>query len=161
MNEHLILAMAEYFAGEPKQVQHLMKVQSFALVIAQEEKADAGTIEVLEAAAAVPDIGIKLAEELYGDSSGKYQEELGPGAAEELLRRLRYPDHVVSRAAWLVGHHHTYTNIDALDYQILVEADFLANFYDEGMSREQIRAAYNDIFKTYTGKKLCHDLYGV
>lgn len=161
MNEHLILAMAEYFAGAPKQVQHFLKVHAFAMVIAQEERADAKTIEVLEAASIIHDIGVKIAEELYGDSCGKYQEELGPGAAEDILSRLRYPEDIVSRAAWLVGHHHTYTDIEALDHQILVEADFLANFYDENMSKEQIRAAYKNIFRTHTGKKLCHDLYEV
>ncbi len=161
MNEHLILAMAEYFAGEPKQVQHLMKVQSFALVIAQEEKLDPKTIEILEAAAAVHDIGIKIAMEIFGECSGALQEELGPGAAEEFLARLRYPEDIVSRVAWLVGHHHSYDNIEAIDHQILVEADFLANFYDENMDKGEIRKVYDSVFKTYTGKKLCHDLYGI
>jgi len=161
MNEHLILAMVEYFAGEPKQVQHFMKVQTFALVIAQEERVDAKTLAVLEAASVVHDIGCKIAMELFGECGGKLQEELGPGAAEEFLRRLHQPEDVVSRAAWLVGHHHTYDNINDLDHQILVEADFLANFHDENMNIEQIRSAYNTIFKTETGKKLCHDMYGV
>ena len=161
MNEHLILAMAEYFAGDPKQVHHFMKVQSFALVIAQEEKADKRICDILEAAAVVHDMGVKVAMELLGESSGKLQEELGPGAAEEFLRRLHIPDDIANRAVWLVGHHHTYDNIVDLDHQILVEADFLANFYDENMSREQILDAYRNIFKTETGKKLCHDLHGV
>lgn len=161
MNEHLILAMAEYFMGDPKQIQHFMKVQTFALVIAQEDRADAKTCQVLEAAAVVHDIGVKVAMEIFGESSGKLQEELGPGAAEEFLRRLHMPEDVVTRAAWLVGHHHTYDNIVDLDHQILVEADFLANFYDENMSRDEMREVCEKIFKTDTGKKLAHDLYGV
>ena len=128
---------------------------------AQEEKADEKTCAVLEAAAVAHDMGVKVAMEIFGESSGQLQEELGPGVAEEFLRRLHCPEDVVQRAAWLVGHHHSYDNIKDLDHQILVEADFLANFYDEKMSTEQIRAAYKEIFKTETGKKLCHDLYGV
>lgn len=161
MNEHLVLAIAEYFAGDPKQVHHLLQVHAFAMVIAQEEKTDKKIQEVLEAASIVHDIGVKVAVEIFGESSGKLQEEFGPGAAEEFLRRLHMPEDVVTRAAWLVGHHHTYDNIVDLDHQILVEADFLANFYDEKMSIEQIRAAYKTVFKTETGKKLCHDMYGV
>lgn len=161
MNEHLILAMAEYFAGDPKQVHHTVQVQTFAMVIAQEEKADENTCKVLEAAAVAHDMGVKVAMELFGECNGKLQEELGPGIAEEFLRRLHCSEDVVQRAAWLVGHHHTYDNIKDLDHQILVEADFLANFYDEKMDIEHIRAAYKNIFKTETGKKLCHDLYGV
>lgn len=161
MNEHLILAMAEYFAGDPKQIQHFIKVQNFAMVIAKEERTDRKTSAVLEAAAVVHDIGVKTATEIFGESNEALQEELGPGAAEEFLRRLHIPEDILMRAVWLVGHHHSYGNIIDLDHQILVEADFLANFYDENMSKEQIRSAYNNIFKTETGKKLCHDIYGI
>ena len=34
---------------------------------------------------------------------------------------------MIRRVEYLVGHHHTYKDIDGLDYQILVEADFLVN----------------------------------
>ena len=34
---------------------------------------------------------------------------------------------VTERVAYLIGHHHTYDKIEGMDYQILVEADFLVN----------------------------------
>ena len=35
-----------------------------------------------------------------------------------------YTEEQIERVKYLVGHHHTYDNIDGLDYQILIEADF-------------------------------------
>jgi len=50
--------------------------------------------------------------------------------------------------------HHTYDNIDGLDYQILVEADFLVNLYEDDAGNRAIDKAYKRIFKTETGKKV-------
>ena len=61
--------------------------------------------------------------------------------------------------AYLVGHHHTYTGIDGLDYQILVEADFLVNLYEDQLPAEARKHAYTSIFRTKTGKRLCRELY--
>jgi hypothetical protein len=58
-----------------------------------------------------------------------------------------------------VGHHHTYSAIEGLDYQILVEADFLVNYYEEGMSTEAIRKSVKKIFRTETGKKLAREMF--
>ena len=33
----------------------------------------------------------------------------------------------IARVAYLVGHHHTLRGIDGIDYQILIEADYIAN----------------------------------
>jgi hypothetical protein len=41
-----------------------------------------------------------------------------------MLGRLGFGAALVERVCYLVGHHHTYTNIDGPDYQILVEAGF-------------------------------------
>ncbi len=43
-----------------------------------------------------------------------------------------WPETVIRRVSYLVGHHHTYTEIDGMDYQLLVEADFLVNLFEEG-----------------------------
>ena len=62
---------------------------------------------------------------------------------------------------YLVGHHHTYENIDGMDYQILVEADFLVNFYEDQLPAGAIRTAREKIFRTAAGRELCALLYGV
>ena len=53
------------------------------------------------------------------------------------------------------GHHHTYTNIDGMDYQILVEADFLVNLYEDSVPKAAAQNALDKIFKTQTGKTIC------
>ena len=113
----LILAMIDFYQGHPKQIQHLIKVHSFARVIGIDEGLSTQEQERLEVAAIVHDIGIKPAWEKYNSSNGKYQEELGPAEAIKLLNRLNYDEALIERVAYLVGHHHTYSEIDGLDYQ--------------------------------------------
>ena len=40
------------------------------------------------------------------------------------------------RVQYLIGRHHTYNDIDGIDYQILVEADFLVNMYEDSLSKK-------------------------
>ena len=129
MNEKNIILqkMIEYYAGDPKRIQHFIKVHSFAKMIGESEGLDANTQYILELAAIVHDIGIKTSEEKYGNCNGKLQEQEGPAIARQMLTELSIDKAIIERVCYLVGHHHTYNNIDGIDYQILVEADFLVN----------------------------------
>ena len=60
-----------------------------------------------------------------------------------------------------MGHHHTYDNIDGIDYQILVEADFLVNLHERQTPKEGVVTTLDRIFKTRTGIQLCETLFGV
>ena len=97
--------------------------------------------------------------EKYNSSNGKYQEELGPAEAIKLLNRLNYDEALIERVAYLVGHHHTYSEIDGLDYQILVEADFLVNLFESESEEMAINSAYQKIFKTNMGKRICRTMF--
>ena len=66
---------------------------------------------------------------------------------------------MIERVAWLVGHHHTYTDIDGADYQILVEADFLVNLFESNHPAETQREVYRRIFKTEGGKQLFRAMF--
>lgn len=157
--EQLLLAMMEFFQGDAKRIQHFMKVYEFAKLIGTVERLEQEQQRVLETAAIVHDIGIRRAEEKFGSSAGSFQEQEGPDLAERMLRSLGFSDSFIRRVCYLVGHHHTYTAIDGLDFQILVEADCLVNFYEDGVSRQGILAALTKVFKTETGKKICRMLY--
>lgn len=161
---NLIREMIRYDHDDPKRIHHFLKVYEFACLIAEGEAVDEQTAACLHAAAIVHDIGIHLSEQKYGSSSGKYQEIEGPAEARHMLEKLQYPQELIDRVCYLVAHHHTYTAIDGLDYQILVEADFLVNLYEDCASgqaaRDAARAAYRTVFRTETGKTLCHELYG-
>lgn len=157
--ERLLWEMIQYYEGEPARIQHFIKVHTFALAIGSAEGISPELREILGAAALVHDIGIRVAEEKYGSSVGRLQEKEGPAAAEEMLRGLGYSEEVISRVCYLVGHHHTYTAIDGPDYQILVEADFLVNLYEDSLNRRAVRSAYTKIFRTESGKRLCRTMF--
>lgn len=155
----LALAMVRYYSGDPARIQHFFKVHTLSRLIAQREGMSSQERYVLEAAAYVHDIGIKPAEAKYGSSAGPYQEELGPDEAEKMLTALDFERSAIDRVRYLVGHHHTYTNIDGLDYQILVEADFLVNIFEDSLPKAAAEQAYERIFQTETGKRLCREMF--
>ena len=157
--EQLFMEMFDYYSGDPKRIQHFIKVHSFALRIGMAEHLDEKTLFILETAAIVHDIGIKVAEEKYGFNNGKSQEAEGPAVAKAMLEKLHYSQEVIDRVCYLVGHHHTYTEMDGIDYQILVEADFLVNIFEDNMSKDSIASVQKKIFQTETGKKLLSTIY--
>ena len=73
--------MMKYYTGDPKRIQHFIKVYQFAKMIGELEKLPEEVQYILETAAIVHDIGIKPAEEKYGSCGGKLQEQEGPAAA--------------------------------------------------------------------------------
>lgn len=158
-NNILITEMIRYYAGDPKRIQHFIKVYTFAKMIGEKEKLPAGEQFILETAAIVHDIGIKPAEEKFGQCGGKLQEKEGPAAAQKLLTALDYPEKVIARVCYLVGHHHTYDGIDGMDYQILVEADFLVNLYEDGVSGEAVERAGEKIFRTKSGTDILETMF--
>lgn len=162
-NFALYNAMIDLFTGDARRCQHFIKVASLAKHLAESEGANAELIDLVEAAGLVHDCGIKPGEEKYGAGhcTGKIQEQEGPAVARELLQKLGYAPEKIDRICYLVGHHHTYTNIDGLDYQLLVEADFIVNFYEDGTPKENIAKAVEKIFRTPSGIKLVKTMFGV
>jgi len=147
-------AMLEYMQGDARRIQHFTKVHAFARLIGLQEKLPAATLFILESTALVHDIGIRNAEKKYGMNNGKLQEQEGPAEAEKLLVALDYKDQEIERIKYLIAHHHTYGNIVGADYQILVEADFLVNLYEDTASADTVRITAKKIFRTNTGKRL-------
>ena len=157
--DDLFLKMIAYYAGDPKRIQHFTKVHSYAKLIGEREQLSPEELYILEAAAYTHDIGIKPAEEKYGSSEGKLQEQEGPEVACEMLTRLGFAKDVIERVCYLIGHHHTYTGIEGRDYQILVEADFLVNMYEDGLAKESVKTAYDNIFRTEAGRLICREMF--
>ena len=169
--DNVFLKMVEMYEGQPERIQHFTKVHSYAAYIGRQEKLDEKTMFILETAAYTHDIGIKKArtatltapgikkaEELYHASNGRLQQELGPGEAEIMLKELHFPEDVIERVKYLIAHHHTYSNIQGIDLQILIEADFLVNLYEH--SDESVASkVLEKIFKTASGTKLCKTMF--
>ena len=155
----VLLEMIRYNAGDARRVNHLIKVYGFAKLIGEREGLDAHTQEILEVAALTHDIGIRNSERKYGSCTGEHQQVEGPPEARTLLGALRAEETLIERVCWLIAHHHTYSNIQGLDYQILVEADFLVNAYEDEMDEDAIHTVRGKIFRTKTGIELLDTLY--
>ena len=157
--EPLILKMISYDHGCPGRIQHYLKVHSFAKTIAVSEHLDEKTLFITETAAIVHDIGIRLCLEKYGDGNGKLQEKEGPSIVRTFLADSGMTEARVERIAYLVGHHHTLTGIDGMDYQILIEADYLVNASEKTYSPANVQNFMNTSMKTESGKKLAKALF--
>ena len=158
--QKLALAMISYDNGDPKRIQHTTKVHAYASLIGIGEGLDEETQFILESAALVHDIGIRASEKKYGYQNGKLQEQEGPAVARDLLIKIGgYMEEQIERICWLVAHHHTYHASEDVDYQILIEADFLVNLYEDNESEEAIRAVRRNIFRTENGLKLLDAMF--
>lgn len=151
--------MTEFYKGNLHDIEHFLKVWAFAKTIGEQEKLDGHTQQNLELTSVIHDIACPLCREKYGNTNGKNQEIESPPLVEEFLSDLTVSDTDKERISWLAAHHHTYTNVDGLDYQILLEADFLVNAGESGFKRSAIEDAVKNIFKTETGIRLLKSIY--
>ena len=154
-----IKKMIDFYEGNIHDIDHFMKVWALAKTIGEAERLDKKTQELLEIAAVVHDIACPLCREKYGDTDGKHQEEESAPLVDAFLNELPVGMLNVERVKWLVEHHHTYTNVDGMDYQILLEADFLVNAGESGYSKEAIENACEKVFHTATGTHLLKSMY--
>ena len=63
--------------------------------------------------------------------------------------------------AYLVGHHHTFHDIDGLDYQILVEADYIANATENGYSKKNVENFMQKIMKSESYKRILKAIFRI
>lgn len=162
ITDELIIKMTEFNAGDPKRIQHFIKVYEFVHVIAVQEGLEEETRRILDIASIMHDIGIRPSEEKYGCCNGKLQEKEGPAYARDML--AEFPEvtaNETERVCYLIAHHHTYENVDGLDYRILLEADFLVNAMEDDLKKEAIVNFRNKVFETRTGKHLLNTMFGL
>lgn len=158
--QELALAMINYDNGDPKRIQHTTKVHAYASLIGVGEGLDEETQFILESAALVHDIGIRASEMKFGYQNGKLQEQEGPAGVRQVLSEIGgYTAEQIERICWLVAHHHTYHVSKDLDYQILIEADFLVNLFEDHESKEVADAVRKTIFRTESGKRLLDEMF--
>ncbi len=158
--DRLHLAMIRFDRGDARRIQHFTKVWAYAMLIAKEEHLSEEMLFIVESAALVHDIGIHIAEQKYGHQNGKLQEQEGPIGVRQILEEVGgYTASEIERICWLVAHHHTYNVCDDLDYQILIEADFLVNLFEDGEPKDVAHTVADKIFKTHTGKTLLEDMF--
>lgn len=151
--------MIKFYDGDLHDINHFLKVYAYAKTIGQCEGLDEMSQMSLEAAAIVHDIACPLCREKYGSADGKHQEQEGPALTIPFLKGSGLHQACVGRVVYLVGHHHTPEKVDGPDYQILLEADYLANAGEGNYTREHIEQAMEKLFKTETGKSFLQSIY--
>lgn len=154
LNEMLI-----YFGSDVKRINHALKVLGYARTIALQENLSADQIHIIELTAILHDIGIPNSVKKYGSSDGKYQEIEGPSIAKEMLEKHAVPQEQIQRICFLIANHHTYKNIDGIDFQIIIEADFFVNADEDSLSKEAIIHMRDSWFKTKSGIRLLNTLF--
>lgn len=154
-----LIAMIEYAKGNTHDINHFLKVYSFARIIGRGERLSPSLQQTLELAAIVHDISCELCRRKYGNTNGHYQEIEGEKLADDFLKRLGWDGPTCGRVSFLVAHHHSYDQVDNLDYQILLEADFLVNIAEAKMTIDRISNIKRRIFKTATGLELLDSIY--
>lgn len=157
----LLNKMILFDKGDARRIQHFLKVYQFAALIGRLEGLPPEQQKVLEIASILHDIGIHPAEQKYGYSNGKLQEQEGPAYARELLKEVGgYSPDLIDRVCFLIAHHHTYEGVDGLDLQILLEADFLVNSFEKGLPEKAIKKFRTRVFKTKSGIAMLNNQYG-
>lgn len=153
------VAMIQENEGDRKRIEHSMKVFSYAQTMGVLEGLDPETQQILEITALLHDIGIHISEQKYSSSACSYQEFEGPLVAGDILRKMQLPSHVVERICYIISRHHTYSAIDGIDFQLLIEADFLVNSVEDQMTESQITSFSQKYFKSRSGKYLLKLLF--
>lgn len=155
----LVEKMIAFYHGDLHDINHFLKVHAYAKTIGELEGLDPLTQQTLEIAAIVHDIACPFCREKYGNTNGKLQESEGEALAREFLSGMGCSGELVERVCYLVAHHHTYTGVDGMDYQILLEADFLVNADESGMGKKAILNTLQKVFQTESGIRLLKEIY--
>ena len=150
----ILAKMIAFSGGNMHDVDHLIRVWTYARTIGELESLSEEPQLILETAAIVHDIACPLCREKYGNTNGKYQEKEGGLMARAFLQGIGLTDAQIDRVAFLVAHHHTLGGIDGRDWQILIEADTIANAAENGYDREKLLHLREKVFRTQSGKAL-------
>ena len=159
MIEKMVEKMTIFYKGNKHDIAHFLKVWGWARTLGKMEGLDEYTQNLLEMSAVVHDIACPLCREKYGNANGKYQELESAALLEVFLEEFDLDRKIVDRIIYNVTHHHTYTNVEGNDLQLLLEADYLVNADEGKHSIEAIREFEKNVFKSESGKKLLERIY--
>ena len=149
----IIRKMMKEFKGDIRDTDHALRVWTNANCVGELEGLDPETQFILEATAITHDIACPICREKYGDTEADHQEKEGEVEVRRFFADSGLTQKEIDRIAFIVRHHHSYEYIDGPDFQILVEADFIANAAEKRYSKERIREFLNNTMKTESGKQ--------
>jgi HD superfamily phosphohydrolase YqeK/DNA-directed RNA polymerase subunit RPC12/RpoP len=155
LKDRVAIEMKHFFKQDFKRIGHATKVARHAEEIAREEKGDVAIVLI---AAYLHDIGIKEAEARYQSTEAKYQEELGPPIAREILTGLGATLGLIEEVCDIIGHHHHPRPEETANFKIVYDADMIVNLEEnqqgQKIPREKLEAMIEKNFLTAAGRKL-------
>ena len=104
--------MIKTSGGNIHDIEHLVKVWSYAKTIGELEALDDETQFLLEAEAITHDIACPVCRERYGNANGKLQEQESPSLIKAFFADMDLAEAQTARISHVVGHHHTYEGVD-------------------------------------------------
>ncbi len=151
--------MIKASSGNIHDIEHLVKVWSYAKTIGELEVLDDETQFLLEAEAITHDIACPVCRKKYGNANGKLQEQESPALIKQFFTETDLTESQTNRISYVIGHHHTYDGVDGPDWQILLEAEYIVNASENDYTKENIRNFLNQHARTAAGKRLIREVF--
>ncbi|MCD7975690.1 MAG: hypothetical protein LUG51_00505 [Tannerellaceae bacterium] len=156
--DKLALRVIAYYAQQEHAERHILHTQavaSYTRLIAAGENLGEQTVNLMEMAAWLHDIGCPVAILKHGNSLPEYQQKEGKIITTEWLRDVHCltPD----EKQWLadvVGTHHQFHAAQELRFEPLFEADLIVNLLEGYYERGKARHLYDKLTVTDAGRKL-------
>jgi HD superfamily phosphodiesterase len=148
----IVEEMKRYFGKDQELVDHTLEVLEYAKKIMDEEHLGEKAKKIITDATVLHDIGVIEARRKYGSSAGPYQEKEGQIIARSILEKIGRSPEEIDRVCFIVGHHHTPSAIDGMDFQIVWEADQIVNVKTSGLHEK--KENLDKYFKTTSGKQM-------
>jgi len=160
LKDRVAVEMKRYFKQDFKRIGHATKVARYAERLGKEEQGDPA---IVLTAAYLHDIGIKDAERLYNSTAARYQEELGPPIAREILTRVGAREDLIEEVCDIIGHHHHPRDEETTNFKCLYDADLIVNLEDNQKEhktgRERMTSLIEKSFLTENGKVLAREVF--
>ncbi len=155
LKNKLINELETYFGKDLKRIRHAKKVLDYAEEILRKE---GGEWHIVVPAAILHDVGIKIAEEKYGLSHGHLQEKEGPKVARDILLKLGFKKEEIEEICLIIAHHHSPGKVNSLNFDILLDADWLVNLKDKKNDKSKLKEIINKVFATKTAKEIAEKI---
>jgi HD superfamily phosphodiesterase len=159
LKDRVAIEMKHFFKQDFKRIGHATKVARYAEQIVKEEKGD---LAIALSAAYLHDIGIKEAEARYHSTEPKYQEELGPPIAREILTKLGANPGLIEEVYDIIGHHHHPRPEETTNFKAVYDADMIVNLEENqkesNLPPEKLGAMFEKNFLTESGRNLARSV---
>lgn len=140
-------AMKEHYGANEQKIKHFVSVYTLSKTIGELEKLPQQTQEYLEIASLVCNI--------ESDNTPPHI------AARQLLSSVDIDTNILQRVCYIVEHYSDFDHITGLDHQILLEANMIVDFKEQGTDTTEIIRCANTRFMTNYGKAFLKKAFGI